>query len=127
MGLFTPVNLKSRWKTSERFVLASQAVQVFYVLKSKEKNWHLIIASKPRDLYELEDDVMLEVEVLPIDNSTSIITEEFVDVREDIMGVTLNEPFVDAIERNNDVEIDSNNSSAESDEDDETLYDFNSE
>ena len=38
------------------------------------------------------------------------------------MGATLNEHFVDAIERNNDVEIDSNNSSVESDEDDETLY-----
>ena len=45
----------------------------------------------------------------------------------ELQGVTLNETFVDAIEWNNDVETDSNNSSAESDEDDETLYDFNSE
>ena len=74
-----------------------------------------------------EDDVILKAEVLQVDNSTSINAEKFVDVRADIVVVTLNEPFVDAIERNNDVEIDSNNSSAESDEDDETLYDFNSE
>ena len=124
---FTLVNIKSHWKTSEPFVLASQAVQVFYVPESKEKNWHVVIATKPRDLYDLEDDVIPEVEVLQVGNSTSIDAEEFVDVREDIVGVTLNEPFVDSIERNNDVEIDSNNSSAESDEDDETLYDFNSE
>ena len=95
--------------------------------ESKEKNLHVVIATKPRDLYELEDDVIPKVKVLQVDNSTSIDVKEFVDVREDIVGVTLNEPFVDAIERNNDVEIDSNNSSAESDEDDETLYDFNSE
>ena len=99
-------------------MLASQAVQVFYVPESKEKNWHVVIATKPRDLYDLEADVIPEVEVLKVDNLTSIDAEEFVDVREDIMGVTLNEPFV---------EINSNNSIAESDEDDEILYDFNSE
>ena len=95
-------------------------------LLCEEKNWHVIIATKPRDLYELEDDLIPEVKVLQVDNSTSIDVEEFVDVREDIMRVTLNEPFVDAIERNNDVEMDSNNTSAKSDEDDGT-YDFNSE
>ena len=95
--------------------------------KVQRENWHAVIATKPKDLCELEDDVILEVEVLQVDNLTLTDAEEFVDVREDVMGVTLNEPFVDAIESNNDVEIDSNNSSAKSDEDDETLYDFNSE
>ena len=109
---FTLVNIKSHWKTSEPFVLASQAVQVFYVPESKEKNWHVVIATKPRDLYDLEADVIPEVEVLQVDNSTSVDAEEFIDVREDIVGVILNEPFVDAIERSKDVEIDSNNSSA---------------
>lgn len=107
-----------RLKTSEPFVIAFQAIQVFYVPESKEKRWHVVIATKPRYLYELEDDVIPKVEVLPVDNSTLINAEEFIDVREDIMGVPSNEPFDDAIERNNDVKIDSNNSSAESDEDD---------
>ena len=95
--------------------------------ESKEKNWHVDIATMLRDLYEQEGDVIPEVEVLQVDNSTSIVAEEFVDLREDIMGVTLNEPFVNAIEGNNNVEIDSNNSGAESDEDNETLYGFSSE
>jgi len=123
---YTLVNIKSHWKTSEPFVLASQAVQVFYVRRSKEKSWHVVIATNLRNFYELEDDVIPEVEVLQVDSSTSIDVEEFVDVGEDIVELTLNEPFVDTIERNNDVETDSANSSAESDEDDEILNEFNS-
>ena len=52
--------------------------------------------------------------------------EEFVDVRDDIIGFTLNELFAGAIGRDSDLEINSNNSSIESDEDDETFYDFDS-
>ena len=67
-----------------------------HVPKSKEKNWHVVIATKPRDLFRLEDDVVLEVKVLQVENST------------------LNEPFANAIARDNDMKIDSNNSGTES-------------
>ena len=35
---FATVNLKALWKTYEPFVLASQALQVFYTLDPKERN-----------------------------------------------------------------------------------------
>jgi len=55
---YTLVNLKSHWRTNEPYVLAFQAIQVFYTPESKGKNWHAVIVTKPRDLFEMEDDVM---------------------------------------------------------------------
>jgi len=60
----TLVNLRAHWRTSEPFVLASQALQVFYVPESKEKNWHVVIVTKPRDLFEMEDKSVPEVDLL---------------------------------------------------------------
>ena len=87
---FTLVNLKSCWRTSEPFVLASQTIQVFYVLESQEKKWHVVFAAKPRDLFELEDDVIPKVKFLQVKNSALFNGEEFIPVREDITRVTLN-------------------------------------
>ena len=60
---FTLVNLKSHWRRNEPCVLGSQPIQVFYTPELKEKNWHMVIATKLRDLFERED-VMLEVDLL---------------------------------------------------------------
>ncbi|XP_038973921.1 uncharacterized protein LOC113461576 [Phoenix dactylifera] len=35
------------------FVFSSQARQVFFVQDSKDKNWSLVIKTKPRDLYDM--------------------------------------------------------------------------
>ena len=69
---FTLVNLKARWRTSEPFVLAYQAVQVFYLPESKDKHWHVAIITEPRDMFEMEDESVPEVNLLEAHNSTMV-------------------------------------------------------
>jgi len=78
---FTLVNLKAHWRTSEPFVLASQAVQVFYILKSKDKHWHVVIVTKPRDLFGIEDESVPAVDLLEAYNSTMVYGDDICDVR----------------------------------------------
>ena len=82
---FTLVNLKSHWRTNEPYVFASQAVQVFYTPKS-EKNRHVVITTKPRDLFEMEEDVIPEADLLQASNSSMVYQDGFNDAREDIGG-----------------------------------------
>ena len=60
-------------------------------------------------------------------NSYTVHEEGFNGVREDIVGVTLGEPFAGMIGGNNVANIKSDFNSDESDEEDETLYEFDSE
>ncbi|VFR01635.1 unnamed protein product [Cuscuta campestris] len=50
---FTSINTQRILKTSEHFILANQASQVFYVVDNKIKGWHLVIKTHPRDLYKM--------------------------------------------------------------------------
>ncbi|KDO41522.1 hypothetical protein CISIN_1g037486mg [Citrus sinensis] len=52
---FTLVNLNSSLNTDELFVLATQAIQVFYVADPVEKDWHVAVITKPRDLFNMEE------------------------------------------------------------------------
>lgn len=54
---FTLVNLKQLLSTNEPFVLASQALQVFYVEDSVERDWHVAIKTKPRDFFDMHGNV----------------------------------------------------------------------
>ena len=53
---FTLVNLKKYLRIRELFILASQALQVFYVDDPGDKDWWIIIPTTPRDLYRMPDE-----------------------------------------------------------------------
>lgn len=57
---FTLVNFKHLWKTSEPYVLASQAFQVFYTPDPVEPNWNVVTRIKPRDAYDMGHDDSLQ-------------------------------------------------------------------
>ena len=40
-------------KTDEPFILASQAKQVFFVQDLLDKDWHIVIKTKPRDFFDV--------------------------------------------------------------------------
>ena len=44
--------------SDEPFILTSQAEQVFYVEDPMDKGWHVVIRTKPRDLYEMSNEVL---------------------------------------------------------------------
>ncbi|XP_058076314.1 uncharacterized protein LOC131224884 [Magnolia sinica] len=55
---FTLVNFKQLWHTDrnlydEPYVLATQVQHVFYVPDPIDRDWHVVIRSKPRDLFEM--------------------------------------------------------------------------
>lgn len=50
---FTLVNFGRRLITEEPYVLASQALQVFYAKDLVEKGWHVAINIMPRDLFNM--------------------------------------------------------------------------
>lgn len=47
------VNTKRRLYTEEPFVLASQALQVYYIKGMKEPSWRAVVDTKPKNLYEM--------------------------------------------------------------------------
>ena len=74
----------------EPFVFASQVQQVFYIEDSLQPNWHIVVRTKPRDVYEMGDNLSFESsvehyvqddEMLDVDNDG---TEDFSWVRNDI-------------------------------------------
>lgn len=59
---FTLVNFSRLLYTGEQvmddpFVLASQAEQVFYVADPIDKDWNVVVKTKPRDLFDMDVDV----------------------------------------------------------------------
>ena len=66
----TSINFKHLFNTGEKlsdepFILASQAVQVYYVPDPIDIEWAAVVQSKPRDLYDLDN---LENEHIDNDN-----------------------------------------------------------
>lgn len=58
ISLISSVNLKHLFNTGERlldepFILPSQALQVYYVDNLAHKDWHVVVQSKPRHLYDM--------------------------------------------------------------------------
>ncbi|KAK3218819.1 hypothetical protein Dsin_012789 [Dipteronia sinensis] len=91
---FTLVNPSCLLKTEEPFILASQAIQVFYVEDPVEIDWHAVVFTKPRDLYDMDEvanigDLLMENES---DNTTNL--QQFMDneddVRDNVPGIMLN-------------------------------------
>ncbi|XP_058095142.1 uncharacterized protein LOC131240732 [Magnolia sinica] len=103
---FTLVNLKRLCHTGQQlfdepFVFASQVEQVFYVQDPIEKDWHVVVRTKPRDLFEMRgeestDDVDTNLESSSFndqsleESSDDIISWE----RIDIDGTTIVTPLL---------------------------------
>lgn len=51
---FSKLMHTGRFLHEDPFIFSSQAKQVFYVQDERQKGWLHVIASKPRDLYDLE-------------------------------------------------------------------------
>ncbi|XP_039776614.1 uncharacterized protein LOC120644118 [Panicum virgatum] len=71
----TSVNFKHLFNTGEKlsdepFILASQAIQVYYVPDPIDKEWAAVVQSKPRDVYDFDN---LEDE--HIDNDNGLVVQ----------------------------------------------------
>nr|GMC77773.1 transposon protein, putative, CACTA, En/Spm sub-class, expressed [Ipomoea batatas] len=55
---FPMVNITRKLRTDEPYVLGSQAEQVYYLSDIKERNWQVVVKTKPCDFYDLLDDVV---------------------------------------------------------------------
>ncbi|KAI9193906.1 hypothetical protein LWI28_001182 [Acer negundo] len=51
---FILVNPSCLLKTEEPIILASQAIQVFYVEDPVHTKWHVVVFTKPKDLYDMD-------------------------------------------------------------------------
>ncbi|GMY20214.1 ATP-dependent RNA helicase drs1-like [Fagus crenata] len=49
----TTINMTQKLNTQEPFVLACQAIQVYYVNCIKDRAWSVVVETKPRNLYEV--------------------------------------------------------------------------
>nr|GMD93098.1 Transposon, En/Spm-like protein [Ipomoea batatas] len=93
---------------------ASQAEQVYYVSDIKEPNWHVVVKTKPRDFYDLPDDV---VEDEPCqENENFGFTIQGSNLEDDNNVTVLHRPDLDATT----VEVSSSNINTMSIEEDET-------
>ncbi|CAN6577103.1 unnamed protein product [Malus baccata var. baccata] len=53
---FTMVNFNQLGFKDDHFILASQALQVFYLEDTIEKDWHVVVRTQPRDLFDVLED-----------------------------------------------------------------------
>ena len=95
---FTLVNLKRLLSTNEPFVLASQALQVFYVEDPVERDWHVAIKTKPRDFFDMHGNVNVNeeesyLESRPYDaqqlEDICVDADNISEVRADVPGTTI--------------------------------------
>ena len=88
----TSVNFQHLFNTGERisdepFILASQALQVYYVPDPVDTEWAAVVQSKPRDVYDFDN---LESE--SVDNDNGVVQQLAalnVDVAVDIVNGTI--------------------------------------
>jgi hypothetical protein len=71
----TSVNIKHLFNTGEKvsdepFILASQAVQVYYVSDPIDTEWAAVVQSKPRDVYDFDN---LENEHIDNDSGLTVL------------------------------------------------------
>ncbi|KAH7570482.1 hypothetical protein JRO89_XS05G0113000 [Xanthoceras sorbifolium] len=90
---FTLVNPSCLLKTEEPFILVSQAIQVFYVEDPIETDWHAVVFTKPRDLYDMDEvanigDLYMENEPYST-QSLQELMDNVNDVRDNVPGITV--------------------------------------
>ncbi|KAK9283664.1 hypothetical protein L1049_011914 [Liquidambar formosana] len=123
---FISVNSSQRLNTSEPFVLACQATQVFYVKGIKDPDWYIVVKTKPRNLFDMpsgedehsqDDDAYQESEpdiVFTPAHEENNMDEEVVWNRNDVEGEIIDENVVlqEKANQNNDDNITDDDSDA---------------
>jgi hypothetical protein len=92
----TLVNMEHIGYSNDPFVIASQVHQVFYVRHPNHKGWHFVIQIRPRDTYDIKDNVVDAYTDGHLDNTStdahmedSLENDDNVNViRNDMDGVT---------------------------------------
>lgn len=90
--------------SNEPFILATQATQVYYVQDSIEEEWHAVVFSKPRDMFDMgagnEDDHeninCYQEPIEPLSNDLLADLGDDICARSDINGVTIDGPLNEA-------------------------------
>ena len=98
----TSVNFQHLFNTGERisdepFILASQALQVYYVPDPVDTEWAAVVQSKPRDVYDFDNlesesvdndnGVVQQLAALNVDVAMDIVNGTIPSVRNDIDGI----------------------------------------
>ncbi|KAL5752710.1 hypothetical protein ACOSP7_022907 [Xanthoceras sorbifolium] len=80
-------------KIEEPFILASQAIQVFYVEDPIETDWHAVVFTKPRDLYDMDEVANVGDLYMKNDSYSMQSLQELIDnvndVKDNVSEITL--------------------------------------
>ncbi|XP_061374183.1 uncharacterized protein LOC133316451 [Gastrolobium bilobum] len=90
---FTQINFSKLIHTGEKeddepYIKASEGQMVFYVDDEKEKGWCIPVHVKPRDLYDMGEDIMTTTDLFPTQNLDQILVD-------DRLALTLSRPAID--------------------------------
>ncbi|KAL6218096.1 hypothetical protein ACLB2K_011313 [Fragaria x ananassa] len=85
---FILVNFDYLLPKSDTLILASQAVQFIYIQDPTEPNWHTVIRTRPRDLFDMGTDI--EPEPYDAQNLVTGANDDGI-ARTDVDGVIVNE------------------------------------
>ncbi|KAK4856474.1 hypothetical protein QYF36_017871 [Acer negundo] len=90
------VNEDLKWLAQEPLILASQGIQVFYVEDPVDTEWHAVVFTKPRDLYDMDEvanvgDLYVENESGNTENLQALMDNTY-DVRDDLPRIMLDSP-----------------------------------
>lgn len=85
--------------SDEPFILATQAKQVFYVQDPIEKEWQIVVHTKPRDFFDMQGDILTDDIEFQVDNDIpkniiNEIEEEFSWNRNDVPELTIDTPMI---------------------------------
>ncbi|XP_077252318.1 uncharacterized protein LOC143891659 [Tasmannia lanceolata] len=120
---FTIVNMSRHIYKDEPFIFASQAEQVFYVQERPiNKDWHVVIKMKPRDLYDVHgenEEELVQAEVAGLQNLEDIDSCEHTDIDGTEIDESL-ETLTQAIHEDKESDTESD----DEDEDDNDLVDI---
>lgn len=89
--------------SDEPFILATQAKQVFYVQDPIEKEWRIVVHTKPRDFFDMQADVLTDDIEFQVDNDIpqnimNEIEEEFSWNRNDVPELTIDTPIINTFD-----------------------------
>ena len=120
----------------EPYVLASQAIQVFYVEDKRHKDWYVVVKTKARDMFDAsigpqrdEDDTYSFSENVSYNIGTNeVVNDKLGRARDDVEGMTIDASIIterDLHEMDNldDCEFINDESNNEDDNEDEYIKD----
>ncbi|KAI5333868.1 hypothetical protein L3X38_024000 [Prunus dulcis] len=86
---FQLVNFNHFQAPGDILILASLAQQVYYVQDPKEQDWHVVRKTMPRDLFDMNNTGHIDP-CKPQNLDDAFIEDEEIEVRTDVLGITIN-------------------------------------